>query len=138
MQVGYCCIKLKIGVINFEEELVLLRYICVYYFVREIELRVDVNGVFLFVDVMDKLNWLVELDLYFIEQFIWVGQWEEMVCLVVEFLFFIVLDEELIGCNVFERKWELLVVIYFWYIILKLFLYGGISGGNEWIVEVEK
>ena len=39
---GYRCIKLKIGAINFEEELALLRHIRAHYSAREIELRVDV------------------------------------------------------------------------------------------------
>lgn len=68
MQAGYRCIKLKIGAINFEEELALLRHIRAHYSAREIELRVDANGAFSPADAMDKLNRLAELDLHSIEQ----------------------------------------------------------------------
>ena len=67
MQAGYRCIKLKIGAINFEEELALLRHIRAHYSAREIELRVDANGAFSPADAMDKLNRLAELDLHSIE-----------------------------------------------------------------------
>ena len=54
MQAGYRCIKLKIGAINFEEELALLRHIRAHYSAREIELRVDANGAFSPADAMDE------------------------------------------------------------------------------------
>ena len=138
MQAGYRCIKLKIGAINFEEELALLRHIRAHYSAREIELRVDANGAFSPADAMDKLNRLAELDLHSIEQPIRAGQWEEMARLAAESPLPIALDEELIGCNAIERKRELLVAIHPRYIILKPSLHGGISGGNEWIAEAEK
>lgn len=138
MQAGYRCIKLKIGAINFEEELALLRYIRAHYSAREIELRVDANGAFSPADAMDKLNRLAELDLHSIEQPIRAGQWEEMARLAAESPLPIALDEELIGCNALERKRELLAAIHPRYIILKPSLHGGISGGNEWIAEAEK
>ena len=138
MQAGYRCIKLKIGAINFEEELALLRHIRAHYSAREIELRVDANGAFSPADAMDKLNRLAELDLHSIEQPIRAGQWEEMARLAAESPLPIALDEELIGCNALERKRELLAAIHPRYIILKPSLHGGISGGNEWIAEAEK
>lgn len=138
MQAGYRCIKLKIGAINFEEELALLRHIRAHYSAREIELRVDANGAFSPADAMDKLNRLAELDLHSIEQPIRAGQWEEMARLAAESPLPIALDEELIGCNAIERKRELLAAIHPRYIILKPSLHGGISGGNEWIAEAEK
>ncbi len=76
MQAGYRCIKLKIGAINFEEELALLRHIRAHYSAREIELRVDANGASP-ADAMDKLNRLAELDLHSIEQPIRAGQWRK-------------------------------------------------------------
>lgn len=41
MEAGFRCIKLKIGAINFEEELTLLRHIRTHFSSKEIELRVD-------------------------------------------------------------------------------------------------
>lgn len=138
MQSGYRCIKLKIGAINFEEELALLKHIRAHYSAREIKLRVDANGAFSPVDAMEKLNRLAELELHSIEQPIRAGQWEEMARLTADTPLPIALDEELIGCNTPEGKQDLLTSVRPQYIILKPSLHGGISGGNEWIAEAEK
>lgn len=138
MQSGYRCIKLKIGAINFEKELALLKHIRAHYSAREIELRVDANGAFSPIDAMEKLNRLAELELHSIEQPIRAGQWEEMARLTADTPLPIALDEELIGCNTPEGKQDLLTSVRPQYIILKPSLHGGISGGNEWIAEAEK
>ena len=138
MQSGYRCIKLKIGAINFEEELALLKHNRAHYSAREIELRGDGNGAFSTVDAMEKLNRLAELELHSIEQPIRAGQWEEMARLTADTPLPIALDEELIGCNTPEGKQDLLTSVRPQYIILKPSLHGGISGGNEWIAEAEK
>lgn len=138
MEAGFRCIKLKIGAINFEEELALLRHIRTRFSSKEIELRVDANGAFSPVDAMEKLKRLSELDLHSIEQPIRAGQWEEMARLTSESPLPIALDEELIGCNTLEGKQKLLSAIRPQYIILKPSLHGGVCGGNEWISEAEK
>lgn len=138
MEIGFRCIKLKIGAINFEEELALLRHIRAHFSSQEIELRVDANGAFSPADAMEKLKRLSELDLHSIEQPIRAGQWEEMARLTSQSPLPIALDEELIGCNTIERKHELLSVIQPQYIILKPSLHGGMIGGGEWIAEAEK
>ena len=138
MQSGFRCIKLKIGAINFEEELALLKHIRAHFSAKEIELRVDANGAFSPDDALNKLQRLAELDLHSIEQPIRAGQWEEMARLTSETPLPIALDEELIGINTIERKKELLSVIRPQYIILKPSLHGGISGGQEWIEEAEQ
>lgn len=138
MNVGFRCIKLKIGAINFEEELALLRHIRAHFSSNEIELRVDANGAFAPADAMEKLKRLSELDLHSIEQPIRAGQWEEMARLTSESPLPIALDEELIGCNTLVEKRKLLSAIRPQYIILKPSLHGGISGGNEWIAEAER
>lgn len=138
MQSGFRCIKLKIGAINFEEELALLKHIRAHFSAKEIELRVDANGAFSPSDALDKLHRLAELDLHSIEQPIRAGQWEEMARLTAETPLPIALDEELIGCNTLQGKKELLSAIRPHYIILKPSLHGGISGGQEWIDEAER
>ena len=135
MQAGFRCIKLKIGAINFDEELALLRHIRAHFSAKEVELRVDANGAFPPTDAMDKLKRLAELDLHSIEQPIRAGQWEEMARLTASTPLPIALDEELIGCNTVEGKKALISVIHPQYIILKPSLHGGVSGGNEWIAE---
>lgn len=77
MEAGFRCIKLKIGAINFEEELALLQHIRSHYSSKEIELRVDANGAFSPTDAMEKLKRLSELDLHSIEQPIRAGQWKK-------------------------------------------------------------
>lgn len=136
--VGFRCIKLKIGAINFEEELALLRFIRSHFSAKEVELRVDANGAFAPADAMEKLKRLAELDLHSIEQPIRAGQWEDMARLTAETPLPIALDEELIGINIPERKQCLLDSVHPQYIILKPSLHGGMAGGNEWIREAEK
>nr|WP_320058238.1 o-succinylbenzoate synthase [uncultured Bacteroides sp.] len=138
MQSGFRCIKLKIGAINFEEELSLIRHIRSHFSAKEIELRVDANGAFSPADALEKLKRLSELDLHSIEQPIRAGQWEEMAKLTAVTPLPIALDEELIGCNTIIDKQELLTAIQPQYIILKPSLHGGICGCEEWIREVEK
>lgn len=138
MAVGFRCIKLKIGAINFEEELALLRFIRSHFSAKEVELRVDANGAFAPADAMEKLKRLAELDLHSIEQPIRAGQWEDMARLTAETPLPIALDEELIGINILERKQCLLDSVHPQYIILKPSLHGGMAGGNEWIREAEK
>jgi len=135
MELGFRCIKLKIGAINFEEELSLLRHIRKHFTAREVELRVDANGAFAPGDALSKLNRLAELDIHSIEQPIRAGQWEEMARLTKESPIPIALDEELIGCNSLAGKAELLRKINPQYIILKPSLHGGICGCMEWINE---
>lgn len=138
MDTGFRCIKLKIGAINFEEELTLLRFIRSHFSAKEVELRVDANGAFSPADALDKLKRLSELELHSIEQPIRAGQWEEMARLAAETPLPIALDEELIGVNVPEDKQRLLDTIRPQYIILKPSLHGGIAGGSEWIDEAGK
>lgn len=138
MRDGYRCIKLKIGAINFEDELGLLRHIRSAFSASEIELRVDANGAFSPDDAMDKLEQLARFDLHSIEQPIRAGQWHEMHSLASSAPFPIALDEELIGVNDLDRKRELLDIISPQYIILKPTLHGGFAGCREWIDEAEK
>lgn len=133
MQLGFRCIKLKIGAIEFEKELELLGHIRSHFSPEEIELRVDANGAFRPEDALDKLEALNRFKLHSIEQPIRAGQWEEMAKLCALSPFPIALDEELIGVNERERKIELLETIRPHYIILKPSLHGGLYGAAEWI-----
>ncbi len=138
MAAGYRCIKLKIGAINFDEELDLLRHIRTHFSVRDIEIRVDANGAFSSNEALEKLKQLSELDIHSIEQPIRAGQWEEMTRLTAETPLPIALDEELIGVHSVEDKRNLLTTIHPQYIILKPSLHGGFCGCNEWINEAKK
>ena len=138
IETGYRCIKLKIGAIDFEKELEILRIIREQFSARDIELRVDANGAFSPNEAMDKLNRLAEFDLHSIEQPIRAGQWDDMAQLAATSPIPIALDEELIGCNTPEKKKELLSYIRPQYIVLKPSLHGGLYGGSEWLKEAEE
>ena len=138
MQAGFRCIKLKIGAINFEEELSLLKMIRRHFSAKEIELRVDANGAFSPAEALEKLKRLSELDLHSIEQPIRAGQWDSMARLSQLSPLPIALDEELIGVHSTSRKKELLETIHPQYIILKPSLHGGLWGSQEWIAAASQ
>ena len=138
IEAGYKCVKLKIGAINFEEELDLLRQIRNRFSAKEIELRVDANGAFSPEEAPEKLKRLAELDIHSIEQPIRAGNRKKMAELTASTPLPIALDEELIGIHSREDKRTLLTDILPQYIILKPSLHGGFIGCNEWIEEAEK
>ena len=53
---GFNCIKLKIGAIDFNQELQLLRYIRQNFTPEQIEIRVDANGAFSEIEASNKIN----------------------------------------------------------------------------------
>lgn len=138
MKLGFRCIKLKIGAIDFDRELELIAHIRKHFDKNAIELRVDANGAFDPQDALDKLKALSEYDLHSIEQPVRAGQWKEMARLCETTPLKIALDEELIGINAEERKIELLETVRPHYIILKPSLHGGIHGAEEWIRLAEE
>lgn len=135
---GFYCIKMKIGAIDFQTEINLLKSIRKEFSSKDIELRVDANGAFLPKEALEKLKILAEFDLHSIEQPIKQGQWQEMGKLCDETPLPIALDEELIGVFNVTKKQELLQTIQPQYIILKPSLIGGFSGSKHWIDVAEK
>ncbi len=135
---GYSCIKLKIGAIDFDKELQLLRYIRQHFSTNEIEIRVDANGAFNSNNALDKLVQLSEFELHSIEQPIAKSQHDTMADLCETSPISIALDEELIGVFSIEEKEELLFKIKPQYIILKPNFIGGFRGTKEWILLAEK
>ena len=133
MAAGFRCIKLKIGAINFDDELALLKLIRSHFTSSEVELRVDANGAFAPSEASAKLSVLASLGLHSIEQPIRAGQWDKMAELCASTPLPIALDEELIGVNRLSDKALLLDTIKPQYIILKPSLHGGIKGATEWI-----
>ena len=133
LDAGFRCVKLKIGGIDFCDELDLLNSIRVEFPVSDIELRVDANGAFTPENAMERLERLSELDLHSIEQPIRQGQWEEMALLCSRSPIPIALDEELIGFRSDEEKERMLDEIRPQYIILKPSLCGGFAEADKWI-----
>ncbi len=136
---GFHCIKLKVGAIDFAEELELLEHIRQHFSKEDIELRLDANGAFTPDKVHQKLEQLAQYDIHSIEQPIAVNQWELLseLCNGTSPIP-IALDEELIGHNSLSDRQHLLEAIQPQYIILKPSLHGGFSGSDEWISEAEK
>lgn len=133
MKAGFHCVKLKIGAIEFDSELDLIRHIRQAFTKEQIELRVDANGGFTFEDAPSRLDQLARYDIHSIEQPIRQHQWARMAQLCAISPIPIALDEELIGVNMPGMKQELLDTIRPQYIILKPSLHGGIRGTREWI-----
>lgn len=130
---GFSCIKLKIGAIDFQTEMDLLKSIRKEFSASDIELRVDANGAFLPSQALEKLKQLSELQLHSIEQPIKQGQYDEMAMLCEKTPLPIALDEELIGVFSVTEKDKLLQATNPQYIILKPSFIGGWSGSKDWI-----
>ncbi len=135
---GFQCIKMKIGAINFQAEIELIKSIRTLFSSKDIEIRVDANGAFSSIEALEKLKILSEFDLHSIEQPIKQGQIEEMARLCETTPLPIALDEELIGVFSVTKKAELLQTINPQFIILKPSLIGGFSGSDDWIKLANK
>lgn len=135
---GFTCIKLKIGAIDFDKELQLLRFIRAHFPPNKMEIRVDANGSFCLNEALNKLKQLSEFKLHSIEQPIKKHNTDRMAELCNETPFPIALDEELIGVFSVEEKEVLLQKIKPQYIILKPSFVGGFKGTMEWIMLAEK
>ena len=134
IKAGFRCVKVKIGAIDWNQEMELLRT----YRIRSGtgELRVDANGGLDHLtdhEIRKRLEELANLDIHSIEQPIKAGQWERMARLCQSSPIPIALDEELIGVNDTAGKIRLLETIRPHYIVLKPSLHGGLSGCDEWI-----
>lgn len=135
---GFKCIKLKIGAIDFDKELQLLRFIRQHFSSEQIEIRVDANGAFSLDLALHKLNQLSEFELHSIEQPIAKNHTDSMADLCKNTPFPIALDEELIGVFTLAEKEALILKIKPQYIILKPSFIGGFRGTQEWITLAEK
>jgi len=135
---GFHCLKLKIGAIDFTEELKLLANIRENFTPEQVEIRVDANGSFDKTEALYKLNQLSGFKLHSIEQPIAKNNTDSMSELCKSTPIPIALDEELIGVFSLEEKEQLLVKIRPQYIILKPSFVGGFRGTNEWILLAEK
>ena len=135
---GFSCIKLKIGAIDFDKELDLLRFIRANFDEETIEIRVDANGAFNSNEALFKINQLSGFKLHSIEQPIKKNKTDTMAVLCKSASIPIALDEELIGVFSVEAKQKLLQEIRPQYIVLKPSFVGGFRGTLEWISVAEK
>ena len=135
---GFDCLKIKIGAIDFDTELSLIKAIRKEYDVETIELRVDANGAFPPLEAMEKLKRLSDFNLHSIEQPIRQGQYDAMAELCAHAPLPIALDEELIGIHDVTKRSLLLQTINPQYIMLKPTRVVGFSGSQSWIDLAEK
>ncbi len=135
---GFKCIKLKIGAIDYDAELDLLKFIRSEFSSEDIEIRVDANGAFSPTNALAKLERLSQFNIHSIEQPIKQGQLSEMAELCKISPIPIALDEQLIGVTAVTNKKNLLQTINPQYIIFKPSLIGGYRGTEEWLNLAEE
>lgn len=128
---GFRCIKVKIGAIDFEEELKLLRYIREKS--EDVIIRLDANGAFKNNEVFKRVSDLEHIGIHSIEQPIRPGQFEAMQLICKRSSIPIAFDEELVGNYEMSQKHELLKLMRPHYIVLKPTLLGGFFETLEWI-----
>jgi|TARA_B110001452_G_scaffold235584_1_gene214446 o-succinylbenzoate synthase len=130
---GFNCIKIKIGALDFDEELRLIAQLRKRYDAKTISIRVDANGAFLFSEALSKLQKLSAFRLHSIEQPIATKQWENMAFLCKKTPIPIALDEELIGVFSKALQIQMLDQICPQYLVFKPTLLGGFSSTLQWL-----
>lgn len=133
LDAGFTTIKMKVGAIDFQQELDCLEYVRKRYSPDDITLRVDANGAWTPEEARQKLEALAALELHSVEQPIRAGQPEAMHDLCRTSPVPIALDEELIGVYDYVDKMKLVKAIQPAYLILKPTLLGGFQQCGEWI-----
>lgn len=132
---GFKALKLKIGGINFEDELSIIQSIRQQFVPDDLTIRLDANGSFTPANALNRLDRLSRFGIHSIEQPIVAGQIQEMAELCRKSPIDIALDEELIGFRCDESRRKLLEVIRPQYIIIKPSLCGGFEAADNWIAE---
>lgn len=138
LQEGYSTIKLKVGGIQFEDELSILEKIRSKAPKNRITIRLDANGAFSEKDVYSKLHALSAFDIHSIEQPIKAGQIALLKDVCSHSPIPIALDEELIGITELNEQLDLLHSVRPQFIVLKPTLHGGFQGCDQWIECAEK
>ena len=135
---GFNCLKLKVGALEFQSELELLRNIRKEYSNSDLEIRLDANGAFGKDEAIEKLKKLSEFSIHSVEQPIMPKQLQEMANICELSPISIALDEELIGIHsTFERQ-RVLDIINPHFLIIKPSLLGGFKDSDNWITLAEE
>ncbi len=134
---GFNTIKIKIGALNWEEELALLSQLRMDMPHDQTNIRLDANGAWTFEEAIKKLDQLQAFGIESIEQPIAPGQLDSMADLCKKSPIPIALDEELIGKPFDHQKFNLLEKIDPQFIVLKPSLVGGLGQCNQWIKMAE-
>lgn len=134
---GFTCLKLKIGALDFEEEINMIKSIRQHFDKNDLSIRVDANGAFAPKNAIQKLEHLASLDIHSIEQPVAPEYKNSLAELCRQTPLPIALDESLIGITDVTKRKVLLQMIRPQFIILKPSLIGGFSGTDSWIKEAE-
>ncbi len=133
LEAGFRIIKLKIGGINFDDELDLLREVRRNFSPDDLEIRLDANGAFTPENALARLEALSAFSVHSLEQPVKAGQIEAMAAICRKSPVPIALDEELIGVRDRNQSAGLLNDIRPAYIILKPALCGGFRASQTYI-----
>jgi o-succinylbenzoate synthase len=138
LEQGFSILKMKVGALDFQDELEIIASVRKAYNSSTLELRLDANGAWGPADALNKLQQLEPFNIHSVEQPIVAGMAEEMAEICVNSPVPVALDEELTGLYEVSRKAALLEMIKPQYIILKPSLTGGFGASMEWIGQAEK
>lgn len=130
---GFSCIKLKIGALDTEDELQVIRNIRSQYSEDDIEIRVDANGAYSAEIAYEVMGRLADLNVHSIEQPILPSQVFEMANLCRKAPIPVALDEELFAKHPFENKQKLVEIIKPHYLVLKPSMLGGFKETMDWV-----
>lgn len=136
-KLGFNTIKLKVGALDWAEELDLIQTLRNQMPASEVTIRLDANGAWTPEEALKKLNQLAYFEIHSIEQPIQIGQTEALKVLCKESPIPIALDEELIGKPFDHQKYSLLESVQPQYIVIKPTLVGGLGQSDQWIKMAE-
>jgi len=135
---GYRVLKLKVGAIDINEELDIIRHIRSAFSINNLEIRLDANGAWNPREALEILEKFSGYGIHSVEQPLRAGQWEEMAKVCQTSPIPVALDEELIGVENPADQKALLDQVQPSYVILKPSLLGGTSAAGEWVRIAEK
>lgn len=134
LALGFRCLKLKIGGIDFEQELELLAYIRSRFSEAQLTIRLDANCAFSPDNALERLSRLSRIGIHSIEQPLHPSiPWDIQRDICAASPIPIALDESLIGITADHDKKRLLESVSPDYIILKPSLCGGFDEATRWI-----
>lgn len=131
LEAGFSCIKLKVGALDFDTELDIIKSL--RKISEDLIIRLDANGAFQTNEVLSRLKSLKDFNIHSIEQPIMPMQPEAMELICNRSEIPIALDEELIGIHSSRDRVDLLQELKPQYLVLKPTLHGGFSSVKEWI-----
>lgn len=135
---GFTCLKMKVGAIDFQQEMAQLTLLRRRFSRQELELRVDANGAFTRANAAEAMDRLSALDLHSIEQPAAPADIDLLAELAASHDLPIALDESLIGRHAPHTRDALLDAVKPAYLVLKPSLVGGFASAEDWIDRASK